>query len=80
MLLRVLHETLYDYSPGVDTAQHQLHLQPLSGVTGQTLLSHRLLISPPPDQQSCTQDVYGNAQAFFALHTCLLYTSDAADE
>lgn len=69
MLLRVLHETLYDYSPGVDTAQHQLHLQPLSGVTGQTLLSHRLLISPPPDQQSCTQDVYGNAQAFFALHT-----------
>ncbi|MFT4192303.1 MAG: transglutaminase family protein [Comamonas sp.] len=68
MLLRVLHETFYEYSPGVETAQHQLHLRPLAETPCQTLLSHRLTVSPQPDQLRQGEDVYGNARDFFALH------------
>ena len=65
MLLHVIHETRYDYSPPVETAQHMAHLKPAHNAQ-QRLLSHPLTISPTPAQQSEALDVYGNTRAFFA--------------
>lgn len=66
MLLHVVHETRYDYSPAVKTAQHMAHLKPLDDAN-QTLLEHRLTIVPAPARQSEAKDVYGNTRAFFSL-------------
>ncbi len=66
MLLRVTHETVYDYAPAVKNAQHMAHLKPRAGA-GQQLLSHTLAISPEPAQRSEAVDVYGNTRAFFSL-------------
>jgi transglutaminase-like putative cysteine protease len=66
MLLQVTHETRYDYTPPVETAQHLAHLKPLT--TGsQRLLSHQRSVSPAPAQRSAVPDIYGNTRAFFAL-------------
>ena len=66
MLLRVIHETAYEYDPPVQHALHVAHLRPLGHGT-QRLLAHALHIDPAPDQ--CTQDVdaHGNARAYFGL-------------
>jgi transglutaminase-like putative cysteine protease len=66
MLLRVVHETSYDYAPPVKTAQHMAHLRPRSD-TGQQVLSHRLTVSPSPPELIDSLDVYGNTRTFFAL-------------
>jgi transglutaminase-like putative cysteine protease len=66
MLLHVVHETCYDYSPVVKTAQHMAHLKPAHNAQ-QRLLSHQLTISPTPAQQGEAIDVYGNTRAFFSL-------------
>jgi transglutaminase-like putative cysteine protease len=66
MLLRVIHETVYDYAPPVKNAQHMAHLKPREG-DGQALLSHTLAVTPEPAQQTEALDVYGNARAFFNL-------------
>ena len=66
MLLRVIHETAYDYLPPVKTAQHMAHLKPRHDAQ-QQVLSHRLIVVPQPAQQSETTDVYGNTRAFFSL-------------
>jgi transglutaminase-like putative cysteine protease len=66
MLLHVLHETAYDYSPMVRTAQHMAHLKPLS-TPHQQLLSHRLAVEPKPARQTESVDVYGNTRSFFSL-------------
>lgn len=68
MLLHVLHETRYEYSPPVKTAQHMAHLKPLDD-SHQQLLRHQLAVSPQPAQQSEAIDVYGNTRAFFSLQT-----------
>ena len=47
MLLHVTHETRYDYSPPVETAQHLAHLKPRI-TASQRLVSHTLSIVPPP--------------------------------
>jgi transglutaminase-like putative cysteine protease len=73
MELRITHETRYDYSPAVETAQHMAHLHPLD-TPCQRLLAHRLDIAPTPAQRSQTPDVYGNLRTFFSLqspHTVL---------
>lgn len=73
MELRITHETRYDYTPAVETAQHMVHLQPLD-TPYQQLLSHKLDINPAPAQRSRTPDVYGNQRTFFSLqapHTTL---------
>ena len=67
MLLNLHHETRYQYSPAVENAHHILHLQPASS-TQQTVLSHRLHISPEPDHQRDAQDVFGNYRTFFSVH------------
>ena len=82
MLLHVTHETRYEYSPPVETAQHLAHLKPLA--TGsQTLVSHKLSIEPSPAQRSEQADLYGNTRAFFALeatHDRLVVTAESVVE
>ena len=68
MFLHVIHETRYDYSPAVKTAQHMAHLKPID-TGGQRLLKHELRIDPAPARQSEAFDVYGNTRAFFSLQT-----------
>ena len=73
MELRITHETRYDYTPAVETAQHMVHLQPMD-TPYQQLLGHQLNIFPPPAQRSQMPDVYGNQRTFFSLqapHTTL---------
>ncbi len=68
MLLHVLHETRYDYSPSVENAHHVVHLKPTSGAQ-QQLLSHELRIDPPPAQQREVADVFGNMRTFFSFQS-----------
>jgi transglutaminase-like putative cysteine protease len=66
MLLQVTHETRYEYTPPVETAQHMAHLKPLT-LPWQRVLRHELFITPTPEQQSETRDVYGNTRSFFSV-------------
>jgi transglutaminase-like putative cysteine protease len=66
MKLQITHETVYDYLPAVETAQHMAYLTPLDNAT-QTLLSHSLQVSPEPTQINTTEDVFGNSRSFFSL-------------
>ena len=66
MKLRVIHETVYQYTPAVQNAQHMAHLRPRTGVV-QRVLTHALQIDPAPAQCEATQDVFGNTRAFFSL-------------
>jgi transglutaminase-like putative cysteine protease len=66
MKLHITHETVYDYRPAVETAQHMAYLTPLDNAT-QTLLSHSLQVTPEPAQINSTQDVFGNSRSFFSL-------------
>ncbi|MDI1267718.1 MAG: transglutaminase family protein [Polaromonas sp.] len=67
MLLHLVHETRYAYSPTVESAHHVLHLKPASHA-GQQLLSHQLTISPQPARLQERTDVYGNTRSYFSLH------------
>ena len=66
MLLRVVHETAYDYASMVRTAQHMAHLKPADGGR-QRLLTHRLTVAPAPARQAEVLDVFGNTRSFFSL-------------
>ncbi len=66
MLLHVTHETHYDYSPAVETAQHMVHLKPRNTDT-QQLLSHDLSVEPAPANQTESLDLHGNTRSFFEL-------------
>lgn len=68
MHLRITHETLYDYTPAVETAQHVAYLQPLD-TPCQTALGHRLQVLPTPAQITDSLDIYGNHRVFFSLQT-----------
>lgn len=82
MLLHVTHETRYEYSPPVETAQHLAHLKPLA-TDSQRLVSHKLAIEPAPAQRGELADLYGNTRAFFALeatHDKLVVTAESVVE
>ena len=66
MLLHLLHETRYAYTPTVESAHHVLHLKPASHA-GQQLLRHSLSISPQPARLQELTDVYGNSRSYFSL-------------
>ncbi|GDY37431.1 transglutaminase family protein [Acidovorax sp. NB1] len=66
MKLRVIHETVYQYTPAVQNAQHMAHLRPRTGPV-QRVLTHALQIDPAPAQCEAMQDVFGNTRAFFSL-------------
>ena len=68
MLLHILHETHYDYSPAVEEAQHLAHLRPLDAPS-QKLLRHALHISPSPAHRRTLCDMYGNSRTYFSLHS-----------
>jgi transglutaminase-like putative cysteine protease len=79
MLLRVVHETSYEYFPAVENAHHVAHLKPAHGA-GQELLSHSLRIFPAPAHRREALDVYNNSRTFFSLqtsHTALHVTADS---
>ncbi|MFY3384537.1 transglutaminase family protein [Paracidovorax sp. MALMAid1276] len=66
MRLRVIHETVYQYSPAVQNAQHLAHLRPRSE-GGQRVLAHTLQVEPRPSQCVTAQDVFGNSRVFLLL-------------
>lgn len=66
MRLQVTHETVYDYQPQVETAQHMAYLTPLN-LPSQQLLTHQLQITPQPTRISAVVDVFGNTRHFFSL-------------
>ncbi|MFZ4289043.1 transglutaminase family protein [Variovorax sp. HJSM1_2] len=68
MELDITHETHYDYSPMVDTAEHMVHLRPLSN-HHQQLVSHTLKVLPLPAQIHHSLDVFGNERAFISLQS-----------
>ena len=74
MRLSVTHDTRYDYRPDVSTALHLVHLAP-PGTARQSVLDHRLDVSPLPAVRHDTTDVYGNRRSFVELdrpHDALL--------
>lgn len=79
MLLHVVHETRYRYSPAVENAHHVVHLKPANR-NGQRLLSFSMRIDPAPVQLRELDDVYGNTQTYFSLqvaHDSLTVTADS---
>lgn len=66
MLLRITHETSYDYAPGVDTAQHMAHLQP-PHTPYQTCLGHRMDVDPPCADPDTRMDAFGNHRSYWAM-------------
>lgn len=68
MLLSVTHQTDYQYSAAVDTAQHVVHLRPREFAM-QSVDSFALTISPEPAQQRNHTDIFGNQRCFFAMAT-----------
>ena len=78
MLLHVIHETRYDYTPAVENAHHVVHLTPGSSER-QQLISHQLRISPAPAQQREVADVYGNLSTFFSFQSSHERLSVVAD-
>ncbi len=68
MLLKVTHETVYDYAPAVKTAQHLAHLRP-ADTTFQRLLRHRLEITPQPARVDESVDTWGNVRSVFSLQS-----------
>src|SRR5574343_1619864 len=79
MRLRVLHTTRYGYQTPVVQAQHQAHLRPLD-LPGQTVLAHRLSVSPQPTHAHTRTDAFGNWRVFFVLqepHDTLTVEADS---
>ena len=79
MLLHVVHETRYRYSPSVENAHHVVVLKPASR-HGQTLLRYGLEVSPAPVQLHESKDSWGNVRTYFSLqsvHEELCVTSDS---
>jgi transglutaminase-like putative cysteine protease len=68
MRLEVTHQTNYEYSAAVDTAQHVVHLQPRT-FAGQRLESYSLEITPTPAKTREHNDIFGNQRCFFAMAT-----------
>lgn len=66
MKLRITHETVYDYQPVVETAQHMAYLTPVH-THAQQVFSHRLDVLPSPTRLTDATDVYGNTRSFFSL-------------
>ena len=66
MRLSVQHDTLYHYSPAVETAQHIAYLRP-SDTPCQQVQAHRLSLTPAPHQVSERTDAFGNRPAYWSL-------------
>lgn len=78
MLLHLVHETSYRYSPAVENAHHMLYLKPASQ-GGQTLLNYALRVDPAPAQLRETVDTYGNTRSYFSLQAAHDHLTVVAD-
>ncbi|MGH8847446.1 MAG: transglutaminase family protein [Polaromonas sp.] len=78
MLLHVVHETRYRYTPAVENAHHMVYLKPASR-GGQSLLGYALRVDPAPVQLSETVDVYGNTRTYFSLQAAHDHLTVVAD-
>ena len=67
MHLAITHDTRYDYAQAVHHAQHIAYLQPRPTVC-QQVVAHQLHVNPHPEQVAHSQDGYGNARQYLALH------------
>src|SRR6059036_2396889 len=79
VLLHLVHQTSYRYTPAVENAHHMLYLKPANR-GGQTLLNYTLRVDPAPVQLRETVDSYGNTRAYFSLqaaHDCLTVVADS---
>jgi transglutaminase-like putative cysteine protease len=79
MLLRIRHETRYDYDPAVVMAQHLAHLSPVDG-PGQVVVSHDLQVSPPAAYSPERIDTFGNRTLPFTVpfsHEALRVVADS---
>jgi transglutaminase-like putative cysteine protease len=79
MLLRITHETRYDYIPRVEAAKHVIHLEPRDTLR-QKVLSHHVKVTPDP-KLVCNQiDVFGNMSSFLDIqvqHDSLFILSES---
>ena len=66
MRLSVQHDTVYDYQPAVETAQHTAHLQPRETAL-QRVHGFDLQITPAPASLHHGLDAFGNPQAWWTL-------------
>ena len=68
ILLRVLHETEYEYDSAVTVSRQLLHLTPRPLPT-QKVASHRLAVSPGPAEMTAGVDYFGNAFSHAVITT-----------
>ena len=66
MRLHIQHDTVYDYRPSVETAQHTAHLRPRETAL-QEVLDFALDISPSPETLVQAVDAFCNLQAWWSL-------------
>jgi transglutaminase-like putative cysteine protease len=66
MLLSVLHESVYQYSPAVDLAQHVAHLKPRE-TPFQKVLNSSIDILPAPASHAEQLDAFGNVRNYLTL-------------
>jgi transglutaminase-like putative cysteine protease len=64
--LRITHETLYHYTPTVETAQHVAHLTPPT-TPCQHCTQHHFSTEPPAHKISSNLDAYGNHRLYWSL-------------
>ncbi len=64
--LRITHETLYHYTPTVETAQHVAHLTPPT-TPCQHCTQHHFGTEPPAHKISGNLDAYGNHRLYWSL-------------
>ncbi|WP_090131244.1 transglutaminase family protein [Limnohabitans sp. Rim11] len=79
MKLRITHETLYHYTPIVETAQHVAHLQPPM-TPCQSCQQHHLATEPNATQVSSNIDAFGNHRVYWSLpspHNSLKVTAQS---
>ena len=68
MKLRITHETLYQYTPMVETAQHVAHLHPPT-TPCQNCHQHQLQTEPAATHVSENLDAFGNHRLYWSLPT-----------
>src|SRR5450756_742597 len=88
-LLTIHHKTCYRYAHPVAFGEHRIMLRPRDS-HDLRVLSNQLEIVPEPMSLRWIHDVFGNsvaiatfderAETLSFVNTCLLYTSDAADD
>jgi transglutaminase-like putative cysteine protease len=66
MKLRITHETLYHYTPTVETAQHVAHLHPPT-TPCQNCRHHQLQTEPEASHLSGNLDAFGNHRLYWSL-------------